>query len=282
MVNSSFSTLFLLPCRASNRHLATDVWPWVVTFEGEIFVIEAEYVMHIGIDVHTWQRTRSTRQLFFDLLEMVGIDMRVAKCMHKIAGTQPGDLRHHLQQQRIGSDIERDTKKNVGTALIELQTKPAIGDIKLEQRVARWQIHATEVGNIPRAHYNAARVGIILYGINHLRDLVDVPAIIVGPRTPLVSVYVSEVSIGVGPFVPYPHPVLLQIMHIGVATQEPQQLIYYRFQVQLFSSQQRETVVEVETHLVAKHATSAGAGTVGLEHSVIAHMAQQVEILFHV
>lgn len=70
-------------------------------------------------------------------------------------------------------------------------------------------------------------------------------------------------------------------MHIGVATQKPQQLIYYRLQVQFLGSKQRKTFIEVKTHLVAENATSASPRAVRLEHTVVTHMAQQVEVLFH-
>lgn len=68
--------------------------------------------------------------------------------------------------------------------------------------------------------------GVVLYGLHGLAYLVDVAAVVVGPRPPLVAVDMAELAIGVGPFVPYPHAVVLQVFHIGVTGKEPQQFVY--------------------------------------------------------
>jgi hypothetical protein len=44
---------------------------------------------------------------------------------------------------------------------------------------------------------------------------------------------------------------------------------------------QRKALAQVEAHLMAEHAVGAGAGAVALEGAVFAHMAHQVEVLFH-
>ena len=52
--------------------------------------------------------------------------------------------------------------------------------------------------------------------------------------------------------------------------------------MQFFCGQQGEAVVEVETHLVAEGADGSGTCTVVLRYSVVEHMLQEVEVLFHV
>jgi hypothetical protein len=56
-------------------------------------------------------------------------------------GFEPGHLRHHHGQQRVGGDVERHAEEDVGRALVELAGQPAVGDVELEQAVAGRQRH---------------------------------------------------------------------------------------------------------------------------------------------
>jgi len=49
----------------------------------------------------------------------------------------------------------------------------------------------------------------------------------------------------------------------------------------LLGGHQRKAVGQVEAHLVAEYAVGTGAGAVALEGAVLAHVAHQVEVLFH-
>ena len=49
--------------------------------------------------------------------------------------------------------------------------------------------------------------------------------VIVRPGTPLISIDMTKVAILVGPFIPYPHTVVLQILYIRIPFQKPQQLM---------------------------------------------------------
>jgi hypothetical protein len=46
--------------------------------------------------------------------------------------------------------------------------------------------------------------------------------------------------------------------------------------VHFFGGDKRKTLAQIETHLVPKHAARAGAGAVGLQHSLCEHMAHEV------
>ena len=91
----------------------------------------------------------------------------------------------------------------------------------------------------------------------------------------------AEIAALVGPFVPDADAVLLQIFDVGVAGQEPEQLVDDRFQVQLLGGDQRKAVGEIEAHLMAEHRQRAGAGAVALLHAVGEDVLHQVEILAH-
>ena len=83
----------------------------------------------------------------------------------------------------------------------------------------------------------------------------------------------AEVAVGIGPFVPYAYTVFLQVVHVCVAGEEPQQFVYDRFEMQFLGCDQRKSVGEIETHLVAEHRFRARAGTVGFHGSVFEYMS---------
>ena len=58
----------------------------LVVFEGEIFVLETENILNLGIDFHCWERVGGAAELQFNLLNMIEIDVRVADSVDKIAG----------------------------------------------------------------------------------------------------------------------------------------------------------------------------------------------------
>ena len=76
--------------------------------------------------------------------------MRIAERMDEVARLQPGHLRHHHGQQRIGSDVEGHAEEDIARTLVELAREPAFRDIELEQAVAGRQRHRLHFGRVPR------------------------------------------------------------------------------------------------------------------------------------
>src|SRR6185437_9090307 len=111
--------------------------------------------------------------------------------------------------------------------------------------------------------------------------LVDHAAIGGAPGTPLLAIDRAEIAVPVGPLVPDAHTVLFQVGDVGVAAQEPDQLVHDRFQMQLLGGDQRKTLREIEAHLPAEHAARAGAGAVSLDGTVLQHFTQQIEVRTH-
>ena len=72
----------------------------------EILVAEAEYIIDIGIEPHLRRWQGLSFQLCVCLLQVVHIQVRVAKCVHELAGLQTGHPGHHQGQQGIGGDVE--------------------------------------------------------------------------------------------------------------------------------------------------------------------------------
>ena len=253
----------------------------VVVLKGEVGVFEVENALHVGIYYHAGQASRCACELQIHLVDVVVVDVCVAKGVDELAGLQSGHLCHHHGQKGVGGDVERHPQEGVGAALVELQRKFTLSHIELKEGMAGGEVHIVEVGHVPCAHNDAARIGIVLDVVDRLRNLVDEAAVVARPRAPLVAVDVAQAAVGVGPFVPYAHAVLLQVGHISVAAQEPQQFVDYRFEMELFCGEQWESVGEVESHLVAEHASGSGSGAVGFLHSLGEDVLQKVEILLH-
>ena len=255
--------------------------PGVVAFQPEVLVLEVEDAVHVGVEVHRRQRARRAFQLQAGLGQMVEVEMRVARGVDEFAGLQLAYLRHHQQQEGIARDVEGNAQERVGRALVELEREFSVGHVKLEQQMAGWQIHAVEVGYVPCRDDEASGVRIFLDLAHHFADLVNVAAVVIGPRAPLVAIDVSQTAVGVGPFVPDADAVVLQVFYVGVAVEEPQQFVDNRLEVQLLGGEQGETVGQVEAHLMPEDAQSACTRTVAFRCALVENAAQEVLVLFH-
>ena len=75
--------------------------------------------------------------------------MRVAEGVDEIAHREPGHLRHHVGEQRVGGDVERHAEEDIAAALVELAAQPAVSHVELEQAVAGGQRHLVHLGRVP-------------------------------------------------------------------------------------------------------------------------------------
>ena len=143
------------------------------------------------------------------------------------------------------------------------------------------QRHVLDIAGVPGGDDVAARIGIVFQAVQQAGDLVDLASVRGFPVSPLMAVDRAEVAVFVGPFVPDAYAVFLQGTDVGVAAQEPQQLMDDRPEVQLLGGQYGETGRQVKTHLPAKHRAGASAGAVGFFAAVFINMAHQVEVDLH-
>lgn len=155
--------------------------PRVVSFQLEIIVGKVEHTFYIRVQYHTWQGARRTFQLQAYLLQVIPVDMCVSQGVYEIAGLQSGHLCHHLEQQGIRCDIERNAEKRVRASLVQLKAKPSLSHVKLEKGMAGWQIHPFQITHVPCADDDASRVRGVPYGVYGFLNLVDETALIVGP-----------------------------------------------------------------------------------------------------
>src|SRR5262249_40034940 len=154
-------------------------------------------------------------------------------------------------------DVEWYAEEDVGGPLIELAGEPPLGDVELEQAVARGQRHPFDVGRVPGGDDEAARIRIAPDRFDDARHLVDGPTVRPRPRTPLPAVHRPEVAMFIGPFVPDRHPMIVEILDIGIAGEEPEQLVDDRLEVELLGRRQRKAQAEVESHLFPEYRQGA-------------------------
>ena len=102
--------------------------------------------------MHGGQRTRLAFKLLAGLRQVVQVQVRIAERVDEFARFQAGHPRDHHRQQRVRGDVERHAQKHVRAALVQLAREPSLGDVELEQHVARRQGHLGQLADIPRRH----------------------------------------------------------------------------------------------------------------------------------
>src|SRR5215813_8827275 len=96
-----------------------------------------------------------------------------------------------------------------------------------------------------------------------------------------MPIHRAEVATLVGPLIPDRDAMIVEIFDIGIAGEEPEQLVDDRLGVQLLGGDEREAVSEVEPHLVAEYGERAGTGPVALLDAVRKNAFHQVVVLAH-
>src|SRR4029079_13557395 len=100
--------------------------------------------------------------------------------------------------------------EDIAAALVELARQPAACDVELEQQMARRELSARGVADVPPRDDQPPRIGIAPNLGEHIRELIDVTTVRRGPAAPLVAVDRAELAARVRPFVPDRHAGLLQ------------------------------------------------------------------------
>ena len=226
------------------------------------FVLEIKEGLDFRVEPHPGEGTGLAGKLRGNLLEVVPVDVRVARGMDELARLQPADLCDHHREERVGRDVERYAQKDVGTTLIELAGELSVGDVELEQTVAGGQSHLIDLGGVPGGHQHPSGVRIPLNCVDDHRKLVDGPSIRSRPGTPLMPINRAQVAVLIGPFIPDGDTVVLEILHVRISGDEPQELIDDRLQMYLFCRKEGKAFRQVEPHLVTEHALRACAGAV--------------------
>mgnify|MGYP003549010522 CR=1 FL=1 len=104
--------------------------PRVIIHELEVLELEFKKVLDFGIEFHGRELARRAGQLLAGLLEVVGVQVRIAESMDKLARLVVAYLREHKRQKRVRRDIEGHPEERVGTALVKLATEFALANKK--------------------------------------------------------------------------------------------------------------------------------------------------------
>ena len=159
------------------------------------------------------------------LLKVIVVQVGVAQGVNKDTWFEMADLGHHVGQECVRGNVERNAKKYVSTSLVELAIQFSISDMKLEKGMAWHQRHLIKFTNVPSRDNDSSAVWIGFDGFDGLLNLVNDSAILGFPFPPLLAIDRSEVSILIGPFVPNPNAVFLEVAHVGVSLQEPEKFM---------------------------------------------------------
>ncbi len=177
--------------------------------------------------------------------------------------------------------LNGNAQKHVGTALVELAGEPIAGDVELKQQVAGRQSHLLDIRHVPGRDDQPPRLGIGANLVFDPGDLVDRAAVGARPRSPLVTVNRTEITVFVGPLVPDRDAVVLQPADVGVASQKPQQFVDDRPDVDSLGRQQREALGEIKSHLATEQPAGPHAGAVVAIESVMQHFVEKLQISTH-
>ena len=68
-----------------------------------------------------------SRDLELGLLKVIVVKMGITQCMNKNTGFQIAYLRHHVREECVGGDVERDAQKHISASLVELTVQSPLG-----------------------------------------------------------------------------------------------------------------------------------------------------------
>ena len=165
----------------------------IVVQQGDVFVAKVKQAFDARIKAERGQGSKVATQLKANLVRMIGINMGVAKAVDEVADLKTKVLRHHVQQQGIGGNVERDPQENVRGTLVELARKPAIGHVELKEGVAGRERHLVKVAGIPGRDDVPATVGVAADALEHVAELVH-RAVRAGPKAPLKAINGTQIA----------------------------------------------------------------------------------------
>ena len=140
----------------------------IVSDQFYVFVAKVKQAFDARIKAERGQGSKVATQLKANLVRMVGINMGVAKAVDEVADFKAEVLRHHVQQQCVGGNVEWNPQENIGGALVELALKPALGHVELKEGMAGRERHLINVAGVPSRNDVPAPVGVAADAFEHV------------------------------------------------------------------------------------------------------------------
>src|SRR5215203_3402690 len=82
----------------------------VIALDGDVLQVEGVDLLHRGVEPQGRQRPWLPGELEPGLVEVVRVEVRVAEGVHEVSDPEPGHLGHHVGEQGVRRDVERDAE----------------------------------------------------------------------------------------------------------------------------------------------------------------------------
>lgn len=96
----------------------SNCWRRSIVEEFYVSAFESEEIFLVGVELQCRESSGSSAQLFTYLVEMVEIDMYIAKSVNEFAYLQVTHMRNQMREECIRSNIERYTEENISRSLV--------------------------------------------------------------------------------------------------------------------------------------------------------------------
>ena len=125
-----------MPQENSYRDRRLDRRMRIVANEREILESKIVDVPYRRVQLHVRKWPTIASELLARLREMVLVKVKIAESVNEFGRCETTDLCDHSREQRVGGNVERHAKKEIGTTLVKLTAQFAIVHIKLKKHVA--------------------------------------------------------------------------------------------------------------------------------------------------
>lgn len=147
--------------------------------------------------------------------------------------------------------------------------------------MTRRQCHCVDKRYVPCRHDQSPRIRIFLDLLDDACDLVIRLPVRPLPTPPLRTVDRTQIAILIRPLVPDRDAVVLQILNVRLALQEPEKLVNDGLCMHLLRREQRKAGSKIETHLIPEHGERSRSRPVIFLRAVILHVPEEIQVLFH-
>ncbi len=108
-----------------------------------------------AVEFHLGKRHRLTGELDLGLIEMIRVEVEIAKSVDEVARFVAEDLCDHEGEKRIRGNVKRNSQEKIGTSLVELAAQAGtfglgVMDVELKEKMAGWKGHFVDLSHVPR------------------------------------------------------------------------------------------------------------------------------------
>ena len=244
--------------------------------------------LNLWIELQLWEWVWHAGKLELKGLYVVAVDVGVAEGVDELPSFKTTNLCEHASEQGIGSDVEGDAEAHVAGSLVHLATQSRLlvtSDIELSQNMARWQSHVLKSRRIPSCHYDSSACWVLLYGIDHLSQLINTHTSIArmhglilgakvsplesvnGTKVPFFSFFEANLIQKLSGSISIPDSDLFIAQDFGIRLpiDKPKELLSQSPPKDVFGGQNWEALTQIKSHLITEFGNDSGASAVVFE-----------------